>query len=87
LKVTFAPVRVAGVDEEGALAFLEDDLVAVLTHLGSDYAENSGRWYLETGFGRLDGHDHPSFVDLAEAGQWIEASLVKCGAFRTNPAA
>jgi hypothetical protein len=38
------------------LVFDDDQrLVAVLTHLGDQYGEVSGHWYLEASFGRLDG--------------------------------
>jgi hypothetical protein len=50
-------VRVAnGSDEEGMLVFNgKQRLVAVLTHLSDRYDGVSGHWYLEAGFGCLDG--------------------------------
>lgn len=48
---TLQPVQVGnGSDEEGMLVF--DDtrrLLAVLTHLGEQYDDVSGHWYLEAG--------------------------------------
>jgi hypothetical protein len=57
MSLTLQPVRVGtGSDEEGMLVFDDDQrLLAVLTHLGDQYGEVSGHWYLEAGFGRIDG--------------------------------
>ena len=74
---TLQPVQVGnGVDEEGLLVF--DDaqrLLAVLTHLGEQYGGVSGHWYLETGFGRLEGPNHPTFADLDAAQEWLSQRL------------
>ncbi len=71
-------VRVAtGSDEEGMLVFADDQrLVAVLTRLCDRHEELSGRWFLETGFGRLEGPDHPTFSDLDAGQDWISQRLV-----------
>jgi len=63
------PVRVGnGTGEEGLPVFNEERrLVAVLTHLSSQYDSASGHWYLEAGFGRLDGPSHPTFADVEAA--------------------
>ena len=73
MTLTFQPVRVGnGSDEEGLLAFDEEQrLVAVLTHLGGQYENVAGHWYLEAGFGPLDGPTHPTFADLDAAESWI----------------
>lgn len=72
-------VRVAtGSDEEGMLVFAADQrLVAVLTRLCDRHEELSGRWFLETGFGRLEGPNHPTFPDLDAAQEWISQRLAK----------
>jgi hypothetical protein len=69
MTLTLQPVRVGtGLDEEGMLVFDEDRrLMAVLTHLGDQYDDVSGHWYLEAGFGLLEGLDHPTFADLEAA--------------------
>ena len=69
---TLTPVTVA-VDgaEDGMLVFLDERLVAVLTCLGDQYGPDKGRWFLEAGFGRLDGPNHPTFADPQEAQTWI----------------
>ena len=73
MSFTLQPVRVAnGFDEEGLLV-LDDDqrLVAVVTHLSDQNEVAPGQWYLEAGFGRLDGGSHPTFSNLDEAQAWI----------------
>ena len=75
---TLTPVTVAvdGV-EGGRLVFLNQRLVAVLTCLGDQYGADAGRWFLEAGFGWLDGPDHPTFTDLPEAQSWIAGRLIR----------
>jgi hypothetical protein len=77
MSFTLQPVRVAnGSDEEGLLVFNgQRRLVAVLTHLSDQYDGVSGHWYLEAGFGRLDGPDHPTFANLQEAQEWLRQHL------------
>ncbi|MBM6578941.1 hypothetical protein ILT44_02005 [Microvirga sp. BT689] len=77
MSLTLRPVRVGtGSDEEGMLVFDEEQrLVAVLTHLGENYDGASGHWYLEAGFGRLDGPDHPTYADLDAAREGISQRL------------
>ncbi len=77
MTLTLQPVRVAtGSDEEGLLVFADDQrLVAVLTHLSDQHGDIAGHWFLETGFGRLDGPDHPTFADLDAAQNWIRQRL------------
>ncbi len=68
------PVQVGNCfDEEGLLVFDTDQrLVAVLVRLSEQHEEQAGQWFLEVGFGRLDGPNHPVFSDLDEAQNWIE---------------
>ncbi len=68
------PVRVGnGFDEEELLVFdVEQRLVAVLVRLSEQHEHQVGHWFLEAGFGRLDGPNHPVFADLDEAQDWIE---------------
>jgi hypothetical protein len=78
MSLTLQPVRVAnGHDEEGVLVFAQDRLLAVLVQLSDEHEEPEivGRWFLETGFGRLDGPDHPTFPDLEAAQTWISRQL------------
>ena len=73
------PVRVGnGFDEEGLLVFdAEQRLVAVLVRLSEQHEEQAGRWFLEVGFGPIDGPNHPVFAALDAAPGWIEQRLRK----------
>jgi len=72
MTLTLQPTRVAtGADEEGMLVFVDDRLVAVLVHLSDENEVAPGDWYLEFGFGRLDGPNHPTFPSLEAAQDWI----------------
>ena len=78
MTLALRPLRVASGagNEEGCLVLDDGRLVAVLVHLtGATYAELTGRWYLEAGFGQLDGAEQPTFADLEKAQQWISFKL------------
>lgn len=76
MSLTLQPVRVAnGHDEEGLLVFAEDRLVAVLVRLSDEHEAMAGQWFLEYGFGKLDGPHHPTFPDLNAAQDWISRHL------------
>jgi hypothetical protein len=79
MSLTLQPVRVAtGSDEEGMLVFdKERRLMAVLTRLSEVNEIAPGQWYLEAGFGRLEGPSRPTFVDLETAQAWINQRLAK----------
>ena len=78
MTLTLQPVRVAtGFDEEGMMVLDERQrLLAVLVRL-SDSNVAPGQWYLEAGFGRLDGGNHPTFSHLDMAQDWIRQRLAK----------
>jgi hypothetical protein len=71
------PMRVAtGFDEEGMLVIDgEKRLVAVPVRLSDDNEVAPGQWYLEAGFGRIDGPSHPTFSNLDMAQDWISQRL------------
>ncbi len=73
MSLTLQPIRVAtGFDEEGMMVLDEKQrLVAVLVRLSDQNEVAPGQWYLEAGFGRLDGGSHPTFSNLDEAQAWI----------------
>ena len=76
MTLALQPVRVAiGSEEEGMLAFFDERLVAVLVHLSEDNEVAPGQWFLEAGFGRVDGVEHPTFPDLDAAQDWIAERL------------
>jgi hypothetical protein len=66
-------MRVAtGFDEEGMLVLDgKQRLVAVLVRLSDDNEVAPGQWYLEAGFGRIDGTSHPIFSNLDQAQDWL----------------
>jgi hypothetical protein len=73
------PVRVeTGTrDEEGCLIFAEGRLVAVLVRLSDQHDSLAGQWFLEVGFGPIDGPQHPTFGDLEAAEAWIARRLAQ----------
>ncbi len=79
MSFTLQPVRVAtGFDEEGMLVLdKEQRLVAVLVRLSDENEVAPGQWYLEAGFGRIDGISHLLFSNLDMAQDWIGQRLVK----------
>jgi hypothetical protein len=56
MKMDFQPVRVAtgSDDQEGVLAFANDQLIAVLVRLSELHEELTGSWFLEASFGTRD---------------------------------
>ena len=81
MSLTLDPVRVAtGSDEHGMLVFTDGQrLVAVLTRLSDQHEDMAGLWYLEVGFGRLDGPNHPTFPNLDAAQDWLTQRIAECG--------
>ena len=78
LQISFQPIDVqtASEDREGCLLLVEGRLAAVLVRL-SDQAHDPllrGAWYLEAGFGLLDGR-RELFATLEEAVASIEHDL------------
>jgi hypothetical protein len=76
---TLQPMRVAtGFDEEGMMVLDEEQrLVAVLVRLSDENEVAPGQWYLEAGFGRIDGTNHPLFSNLDMAQDWIGQRLAR----------
>jgi hypothetical protein len=70
---TLQPIRVAtGFDEEGMMILDQEQL-----RLSDENEVAPGQWYLEAGFGRLDGGSHPLFSNLDMAQEWISQRLVR----------
>jgi hypothetical protein len=78
MTLSLQPMRIAtGFDEEGMLVLDgEQRLVAVLVRLSDENEVAPGQWYLEAGFGRLDGGSRPLFSNLDMAQDWIGQRLV-----------
>jgi len=70
-------MRVAtGFDEDGMLVLDEEQrLVAGLVRLSDENEVAPGKWYLEAGFGRLNGGNHPLFSNLDIAKDWVSQRL------------
>jgi hypothetical protein len=79
MSLALQPIRVAtGFDEDGMMVLGEQQrLVAVLTHILDENEVAPGQWYLEAGFGRIDGINHPAFADLEAAQEWISQRLAR----------
>jgi hypothetical protein len=71
------PVHVAtnSDDTESQLVFDDGFLVAVLVQLCEQHGGETGKWFLEAGFGRVDHPNPPLFTSLDEAQDWITAQL------------
>ncbi|MCB5176907.1 hypothetical protein [Microvirga lenta] len=76
---TLQPIRVAtGFDEEGMMVLDEERrLVAVLVRLSDENEVAPGQWYLEAGFGQIDGINHPIFSNLDMAKDWMAQRLTR----------
>jgi hypothetical protein len=77
-QISFQSIEVltASEDREGCLVLVDGRLVAVLVRLGDTGHDPLllGAWYLEAGFGLLDGQ-HGLFASLEEAAASIERDL------------
>jgi hypothetical protein len=79
MSFTLQPIRVAtGFDEEGMMVLDEEQrLVAVLVRLSDENEVAPGQWYLEAGFGRLNGGSYPIFSNLDLAQDWISERVAR----------
>lgn len=72
MKLTLQSAHVASPEQgEGCLVFCDGWLVAVLVQLSELHQEDAGRWFLEAGFGRLQGPVQPTFANLDKAQAWV----------------
>ncbi|MCJ2135535.1 hypothetical protein MKK69_15985 [Methylobacterium sp. J-026] len=62
-------------DHDGMLVIANGLLVAVLVRLAEPEHANVGSWFLEAGFGRLQGNKSLTFLDLEEATRWLRQRL------------
>lgn len=84
--LAFHHVRLATTDvgEAGVLVLKSDQLVAVLTQVDEELYCASGKWFLESGFGRLNGYNK-MFQSLDEARDWIAARFLTKGTVLALP--
>ncbi|MFL5530431.1 MAG: hypothetical protein ACJ8BC_00405 [Gemmatimonadales bacterium] len=75
--LTLQPIRVAtGFDEEGMMVLDEEQrLLAVLVRLSDGNEVAPGQWFVEAGFGPIDGINHPTFSNLNRVQDWISQRL------------
>ena len=62
-------------DREGMLVIANGLLVAVLVRLAEPEHDDVGNWFLEAGFGRLQGQRVPTFLTLEDASRWLRRRL------------
>ncbi|MCJ2093826.1 hypothetical protein MKK67_15190 [Methylobacterium sp. J-072] len=62
-------------DWDGMLVIANGLLVAVLVRLDEPEHDDLGSWFLEVGFGRLQGKRAPTFLNLEEATRWLRRCL------------
>ncbi|MCJ2049380.1 hypothetical protein [Methylobacterium sp. J-070] len=62
-------------DREGMLVIANGLLVAVLVRLAEPKHDNVGSWFLEAGFGRLQGQRVSAFPTLEDASRWLRRHL------------
>ena len=62
-------------DREGMLVIANGLLVAVLVRLAEPEHDNVGSWFLEAGFGRLQGQRAPTFLNVEDAMRWLRRRL------------
>lgn len=62
-------------DRDGMLVIANGLLVAVLVRLAEPEHEHIGSWFIEIGFGRLQGKRAPTFLTLEEAQRWLRQHL------------
>ncbi|MCJ2117293.1 hypothetical protein MKK65_12105 [Methylobacterium sp. J-001] len=75
--IVLQPIAVdtASPDREGRLVIANGLLVAVLVRLDDPEHDNLGNWFLEVGFGRLQGKNTPTFPTLEQATRWLRRHL------------
>lgn len=72
MTLTLQPVLVAtGEEGDGCLVFVDGWLVAVLVRLSDNHGDDAGAWFLEKGFGMLDGPETPVFESIEGAQSWV----------------
>ncbi|MCJ2055019.1 hypothetical protein MKL09_00385 [Methylobacterium sp. J-048] len=75
--IVLQPIAVdtASPDREGRLVIANGLLVAVLVRLDGPEHDNPGSWFMEAGFGRLQGQRAPAFPALEDATRWLRRHL------------
>ncbi|MCJ2117274.1 hypothetical protein MKK65_12000 [Methylobacterium sp. J-001] len=69
------PVDTDSPDREGRLVIANGLLVAVLVRLAEPEHDDVGSWFIEVGFGRLQGRKARTFLSLEDATRWLRRHL------------
>ncbi len=76
ITLTPIPIRTGSGDTEGRLALVDGELAAVLVRLDDPvHGSLRGRWFLESGFGRLAGSAREPFATLDAAQAWLRQQV------------
>ncbi|MBN4098356.1 MULTISPECIES: hypothetical protein [Methylobacterium] len=70
-------VDTGSLDRDGVLLLANGLLVAVLVRLDALEHEHPGYWFLEAGFGRLQGMRVDAFPTLDHATRWVRKQLIR----------
>ena len=71
-RIEFRPVQVRSEGQSaGRLAFLEDELIAVLIQLDNSHGDLEGKWYVEAAFNHLEPMREQIFETLDEVAAWV----------------
>lgn len=70
-------VDTGSLDRDGVLMLANGLLVAVLVRLDAPEHEHPGHWFLEAGFGRLQGMRVDAFPTLDHATRWVRKQLIR----------
>lgn len=77
MRLSFRPVilDMSFDDQEAVLAFREERLFGVLSHLSGIHGESAGKWYVEVVFANLTEPPRTTFATLEEFEQWVENDM------------
>jgi hypothetical protein len=72
VSLSFQPVELDtdGYDSEAMLVFRDGRLLAIVCCLGEIHEAEEGKWFVEKGFGRLDGRPAGTFGTLDDFKSW-----------------
>ena len=74
MALSFQPVTLdaSGPDRDGALAFRDGRLVAVLSRLSDIHGDLGGRWFVEATFSDMPRRQPQTFETLDHFGDWLK---------------
>jgi hypothetical protein len=77
MRLSFRPVILdtSFDDQDAVLAFREERLFGVLSHLGAIHGESAGKWYVEVVFANVTEPPRTTFSTLEEFEHWVENDI------------